>query len=157
MWLTCAVHVESHYLAEVGDETWGINCQFFQGPSLTLQFAEDISKWAALRISWERLVLWAGQACFAEQLSTGWAFVQGRKPVYRERSWFCGLSVAIGPGRCRFKTNFYCRLTKEVWVSCLPQLPICNIGRIIFLIIPFLSYLDHIPSCGGIISQLVVI
>lgn len=155
MWLTCAVHVESHCLGEVEDETRGIKCRFFQGPSLTLQLAKDISEWAALRASWERLVLWVGQASFAEQLNTNWAFVQGRKSVYRERSWFCGLSVAIVPGRCRFKTNFYCRLTKEVWVSCLPQLPICNTGRIILPITPFLSYLDHIPSWG--ISQLVVI
>lgn len=157
MWLTHAVHVESHYLGEVEDETWEINCPFFQGPSLTLQLADDISEQAALRASWERLVLWVGQACFAEHLSTGWAFEQGRKPVYRERNWFCGLSVTIGPGRCRFKTNFYCRLTKEVWVTCLPQLPICNTGGITLPITPFLSCLEHIPSWGGNISQLVVI
>ena len=157
MSLTCAVHVGSCCSGEVEDGTWGIKYQFFQGPSLTLQLAEDIAEWAALRASWERLVLWVGQACFAEQLNTSWAFVQGRKPVYRERSWFCGWSVAIGPRRCRFKTNFYCRLAKEVWVSCLPQLSICNTGRIILPITPFLSYLDHIPSWGGNISQLAVI
>lgn len=156
MWLTCTVHVESHYLGEAKDETWGIQCRLFQGPSPMFQLAEGISERAALRAPGERLVLGVGQACFAEQLNTGWAFVQGRKPVYRERNWFCGSSVAISPGKCRFKTNFYCRLTKEVWVSCLPQLPICNTGRILLLITPFLSYLDHIPSWGGNISQLVV-
>lgn len=144
-------------LGETEDEMWVIKCQVFQGLALNFQPAEDISKWAAMKVSWEKLVLCGGWVPSGEQISTGWAFAEGKKkPVHRERSWFCGLNVTLVPRRCRFKTNFYCRLSEEVWACCLPKLPVCNTGRIILPITPFLSYWDHIPSWEGNIYQLVV-
>lgn len=39
-------------------------------------------------------------------------------------------------------------------VACLSRL--CNTGRIPLPITAFLSYSDHVPSCGGNLSQLAV-
>lgn len=160
MWLTCAVSVESFCLGETEDETWVIKCQVFSRAP-----PDFPAWWGHFQVSsTESLMRKAGPVRWLGpfwRTAKHWLSIyrgekKKKKPVHRERSWFCGLNAALVPRRCRFKANFYCRLSEEVWASCLPKLPVCNTGRIILPITPFLSYWDHIPFWEGNIYQLVV-
>lgn len=119
VWLIAVVQVERLCLGEVEDQPKGF-IAFFCFPGLTLQLAEGFSDGAAHE---------SHEKCCSSELASlhcraaeHWLSIcTGKKAG---RSCFCGLNVARGPRRCRFKSNFCCRLTTEVWVSCLPQPPV---------------------------------
>lgn len=115
VWLICVVHVESHCLGEVEDEPQGLIARFFPG----VPWVSSLLKVFLTEQHWESHEKCCSSelACLLCRTAEHWLSTCTEKKA--GRSCFCGLNVSRGPGRCRFRSNFCGRLTKEVWVACL--------------------------------------